>query len=483
MTKRKLERALAGARDYDQWREIAEQIDRRSGAMRWREVDQSNQYDYLSIRSRLERLRDLRTRDDYSGLLFTLNEGIHGNMGGMGNAALYTRALSGTKHLIEAYIGEVSDALELLAGLDDSQIDVEEKSDFFRRADQCFGHSALMMSGSGALLYFHAGVVKCLWQHRLLPQVLSGSSGGAIVGSLLATHSDEELEGVFDPDYLASAVEHTKGFLGALGFRPPRVLKPEEVRARIDHFIPDLTFQESFERSGRLINISIAPAETHQTSRLLNATSSPNVLIREALMASTAVPGIYPSVMLLARDKYGDKKPYLPSRKWVDGAVSDDLPAKRLARLYGVNHFVVSQTNPHVIPFIGDAKRQSKALPVLRVAATRTAREWLNAGATLLQKPLSRSPAIHQLLNTTLAVVNQDYVGDINVLPPFRFRNPMRLLDSLSVGEIDDLIGIGERATWPKLEMVRLQTQISRTLRRIRDTSDLIESPGYRRAG
>ena len=46
--------------------------------------------------------------------------------------------------------------------------------------------------------------------------------------------------------------------------------------------------------------------------------------------------------MLMAKNVHGERQPYVPSRQWVDGSVSADLPAKRLARLYGVNHFITS---------------------------------------------------------------------------------------------------------------------------------------------
>jgi NTE family protein len=55
-------------------------------------------------------------------------------------------------------------------------------------------------------------------------------------------------------------------------------------------------------------------------------------------------------VTLQVLDDDGQRKSYLPSRRRVDGSVSDDMPAKRLARLYGVNHTVASQTNPPVPP-------------------------------------------------------------------------------------------------------------------------------------
>lgn len=461
---RKIESAMSAAETYDEWREAARAYDEHSGLQHWKRRDQSSDFDFVSIRHRLDRLRSLRARHDYPGLLFTLNEGIHGNVGGMGRSQLYQVARFGTKHVIEDYIGEIADSLRLLATLEHPDITEEERLDFFRRANHCFGRSALMMSGSGMLLYFHVGAVKALLEQDLLPDILSGSSGGSFVGSLVATHSREELPRLFDPAHLVHEIEMEKQRLSVLHKIRPQILQVHEIQGILERLVPDMTFQEAFEKTGVQMNISIAPAETHQTSRLLNATTTPNVLIRQSIMASAAVPGVYPPVTLMARDKYGDKKEYLPSRKWVDGAVSDDLPAKRLARLYGVNHYVVSQTNPHIIPFVRDSRRRNSKTDVVRIAATRTAREWLNAYAEIMQKPLRKRPRLNQWTNTVLAIINQDYMGDINIIPPFRFFNPSRILAHLTEAEIMDLIRMGERSTWPKIEMIRIQTEISRTL-------------------
>jgi predicted acylesterase/phospholipase RssA len=46
-----------------------------------------------------------------------------------------------------------------------------------------------------------------------------------------------------------------------------------------------------------------------------------------AVMASCAVPGVFPPVMLMARNVHGEAQPYLPTRRWVDGSIADDLPA------------------------------------------------------------------------------------------------------------------------------------------------------------
>lgn len=464
---RKLQKAMDQAASYDEWKEAALAYDAAQGFDRWRAKDTSTQYDNVSIRIRLDSLQSMRARHDHTGLLFTLNEGIHGNMGGMGKSALYERAMFGTKQLIVDYVNEIVAALELLASPAVDEISFEEKLDFFRRAHHCFGRSALMMSGSGMLLYFHVGAVKAMWEQGLLPNILSGASGGSVVGSLLCTHTDDELRDIFSPEFLVQELERESGLIGALGGLRPKMLAADEVQEMIERLIPDMTFQESYERTGRMLNISVAPVETHQTSRLLNATTSPNVLIQKSVLASAAVPGIFPPVTLEARDKWGERQPYLPSRKWVDGSVSDDLPTKRLARLYGVNHYIVSQANPAVLPFIADSKHHRGTLAILKNTTRQTAREWLNAAAAILHKPLSSDSALSQAANTLISVVNQDYVGDINILPSNRFHNPFKLLAHLTTDEVMKLVSSGERSAWRQMEMIRNQTRISSVLDKI----------------
>ena len=124
---RRLERAIENASTYDEWKEAAQAYDARTGLDRWKAMDQSRRYDYLTIRVRLDRLRALRARHDNRGLLFNLNEGIHGNMGGMGNASLHEKAKFGTKQLIVDYVDEIVSALEHLASADVDEISPEEK--------------------------------------------------------------------------------------------------------------------------------------------------------------------------------------------------------------------------------------------------------------------------------------------------------------------------------------------------------------------
>ena len=461
---KKLEAAMESATCYDDWREAAIEHDEESGGADWRTIDRSRRYDFVSIRSRLDHLKTLRKHGDDRGLLFALNEGIHGNMGGMGKSELYGKSKFGTKHLIEDYVTAISESLEHLADPGVDGISFEEKLDFFQRASHCFGRSALMMSGSGTLLYFHLGVAKALWEQRLLPDVISGSSGGAFVGSVICASTTEELDELFEVGIQHDRDQPSGLLRRILALTGTERMRVDDVWQALEEFLPDYTFEESFKLTGRHMNVSVAPAENHQKSRLLNADTSPNVFIREAVLASTAIPGFFPPVVLMARNDQGERQAYHGSRKWVDGSISEDLPAKRLARLYGVNHFIVSQTNPYIIPFIDTTKRKTDAVSEVKYAAIDTARAWINVGAAIFEKPLSWVPGVERLANSALSVINQSYVGDITISPLSKLHNPLRSLSWRSPEEIADLIDEGERATWPRIERIRIQTQISRTL-------------------
>lgn len=44
------------------------------------------------------------------------------------------------------------------------------------------------------------------------------------------------------------------------------------------------------------------------------------------------------------------------SRRWRDGSLEEDLPMRTLSELFNVNYFLVSQTNPHIVPAVNCKK-------------------------------------------------------------------------------------------------------------------------------
>jgi hypothetical protein len=197
---RKYEKDLAGATTYAEWLHAAQALDRFDGKDRWRETETSEDYDYRLIASRTTVLRRLRRNKDYDQLVFRLREELHGNLGNMANPALYQQARSGTKRLINEYLDEVTAALNLLCDSDVQNLPPSRKRRFFNRAARSFGRSALLLSGGASLGLFHIGVIEELMEQDLLPQVITGSSAGSVVGGFLATHTDEELKHALRPD-------------------------------------------------------------------------------------------------------------------------------------------------------------------------------------------------------------------------------------------------------------------------------------------
>ena len=196
----------------------------------------------------------------------------------------------------------------------------------------------------------------------------------------------------------------------------------------------------------------------------MNAITSPNVLVRSAVRASCAVPGAFPAVSLEAKAENGDRIPYLPSRKWIDGSVVGDLPAKRLARLYGVNHFIVSQANPLVIWAKNDPKTDHGLRANVMRFITQATKEGFNSGYRVTRHQLKKLPSLRYAANMLFSVLNQEYSGDINIYPTFRLYDPRKLLKRLTLKEASALDKNGARSTWPKIEMIRNCMRLSTIL-------------------
>lgn len=91
----------------------------------------------------------------------------------------------------------------------------------------------------------------------------------------------------------------------------------------------------------------------YDTNRLLNYLTAPNVLIWSACAASCAIPFVFGATPLYCKNTDGSIEPYIPfDRKFVDGSIGHDLPMNEMSVFYNVNSFIVSQTNPWVIPFM-----------------------------------------------------------------------------------------------------------------------------------
>jgi predicted acylesterase/phospholipase RssA len=448
------------ATDYDEWYAAALELDRMEGRDQWRLEKESELYDYRMLASRVTILRKLRKQRDYDRLMFRLREELHGNLGNMANPALYQEARGGTKKLINDYLDEVSAALNLLCRSNVKQLPPMRKRRFLKRAARSFGRSALLLSGGASLGLFHIGVIEELETQGLLPRVVTGSSAGSIMSGILATHTDAELEEMLNPEYI--------DFEWCSVFKPFELVKGQSVldqnmlKKFIDRNIPEMTFLEAYQHTNRILNISISPADSHQFPRLLNYLTAPNVLVRWAALASSAIPGLYPAVQLRAKNFDGKSVAYMPQNRWIDGSVHDDIPKDKVNRLHNINHYIVSQTNPHVVPFLNDEIEETGLIPFIQDVILKAPMVQIEHFLELVHQHFE-VPGLGAMIKKAHAVASQTYSGDITIYPEKHLMNLGKMFTNFGPDEVAKMILEGRRATWPKIERIRNTTQISRT--------------------
>ncbi|HVT37245.1 MAG TPA: DUF3336 domain-containing protein [Nevskiaceae bacterium] len=484
---RECEREMEHAVTYAAWRDAAAELDRREGLDDWKADEISKDYDWRLIRSRLRQIRQYRQENDVARLVYHLRQGLHWNLGNTGNPELYQHARIGTKNLVREYVTEVSDALNHLCELEAAEFPHHEKLKFFHETALSYGRSALMLSGGATLGLFHVGVVKALFREGLLPTVLSGSSAGSVVAATVGTRAEHEAEDLLDP---------TNAYYHFWRVLPPKhmlarrsIMDQTQLRRAIAKNIKDMTFEEAYKLSGRIVNITVSPAGANQPPKLLNYLTFPHLYLREAVLASCAVPVLFPPVMLMTRDIGGERVPYMPLLRWNDGSLKSDLPTIRLRRLHNVNHFIVSQTNPHVLPFM--TQRDPGARGVFHATRTFAFSTLKHTAKNVLDLARANlSGAVRGTLDTASAILDQDYRGNINILPEVSLWRYINVTRNPTLESVQRFMLEGERSTWPRMEMIRNQTLISQTLDRCVDrlehtshnmnVCDLPKKPGLR---
>lgn len=462
---KKEKQRMSQAKSFVEWKDAALTLDAMQHKDAWKENIASDAYNYEMISDRLTLLREHKAKGDIKALYRDVREGLHHDLGNMGDIRLYNQCNYGTKTLIEDYVTEVCDCLDYLCDRQTQDMPPSKKLDFFKDVLLSFGRPALLLSGGASLGVFHIGVVKALWEHGLLPDVVTGSSAGSIIAAALGTHTDDELPALFDPNTHNMKAWRWMGLLS--GIKGKGFMDQRQLQDYIRSYVGEYTMQEAYEKTGRSINISVSPVQHHQKARLLCGYTSPYILTWSAALASCAVPGIFPPVKLLKKDEHDHNVPYMPRLRWVDGSMVSDLPVERLMHLYDVNYSIVSQTNPHVVPFLDRTKGLSsnKFLNIPLAFAKAEAQFHGKAISDFVRKR-TKSELIRQISGHCYSIMSQNYYGDVTVAPKYKLGHYMKLLSNPEPEFIQELMLEGERATWPKLAMIRTHSKISKNLER-----------------
>lgn len=243
-----------------------------------------------------------RESEDILTLVNLLRSGLVRNLGNITSTKLFTHAYAGTKLLIDDYITQVALSIQYVASVQPTSIHPggftsQAKLELLHDTRQAFGRTTLLLQGGSAFGLCHLGVVKALHLQGLLPRIITGTATGAMVAALVGIHSEDELLPLLDGKGIdLSAFERRKNALGDDGSvngeswlgtfyrRMKRLVQKgylfdvgvleECVRANVG----DLTFEEAYARSKRILNITVATTGKNGSPNLLNYLTAPNVV-------------------------------------------------------------------------------------------------------------------------------------------------------------------------------------------------------------
>ncbi len=396
-------------------------------------------------------------------LFAVLQEALYRHLHELAEPELYETAWGGTKHIVTDFLDEADRSIAWLAETDHPGVPHDLKRHLFRRTAHVYGNTALMLSGGATLGFHHLGVCKALFEQGLLPRIITGASMGAMIAAGICSRTDDELAALFE-DLDGVALRGLRRVPLRQALRDGHLLDPAALLETILHNCGEWTFAEAHARSGRVLNISVSPTRRRQKPRVLCHLTAPDVLVPSAALASSAVPGLFPPVQLLQRGTDGAVRPYAPTERWIDGSMRGDLPTFRVGRLHNVNHFVVSQTNPHVLPFAHNRQRRGFLSWATRLAAKAAHRQGVNVVG--LARELGHRTPLGPALDIAESLAAQSYTGDIDIFPPVPMRDFTKVLANPTRDDLRRFVRTGERGAWERMAMVRDQTRIGRTLAR-----------------
>lgn len=95
-------------------------------------------------------------------------------------------------------------------------IALEDRISFYKIAKENYGRAALCLSGGAKMAFYHFGIIKALLLEQLLPNLISGTSGGALVAAFVCVRTSDELLECLNSDIYQYFTSCNESFLKKL---------------------------------------------------------------------------------------------------------------------------------------------------------------------------------------------------------------------------------------------------------------------------
>ena len=489
-TRQRLRQQLQNAMSYEDWVQASKELDTYLGNDEWKSSDEYAYYDSKTVRrvhDQMVKLRhraepDENARSDGSSddrrkaveeLRGLVEACVKNNFVGFENPRLYSETYYGTKDLVQSFVDEVEASLTCL--LNSTELDAESKRAMFKHLSTNFGRTALCLSGGATFAYYHFGVAKALLDAGLLPEVITGTSGGALVAGLLCTRTDEELKKLLVPAlaHRITACSDDIFTWSKRWYKTGARFDSVDWAKRCSWFTRgSMTFREAYNRTGRILNVSCVPSDPHSPTILANYLTAPDCVIWSAVLASAAVPGILNPVVLMKKTKDGTLAPYSFGHKWKDGSLRTDIPLKALNLHFNVRFSIVSQVNPHINIFFFSS-RGSVGRPVTH----RRGRGWRGGfiGSAIeqyLKLDLTKWLKVLRHLELLPRPMGQDwseiwlqrFSGTITIWPKSIPSDFIHILTDPTPHRLARMIHVGQQSAFPKLKFIANRAKLERLI-------------------
>ncbi|OIR56511.1 MAG: triacylglycerol lipase [Amphiamblys sp. WSBS2006] len=335
---------------------------------------------------------------------------------------------------------------------------------FLTQLYEAHGRTALSLSGGGILGKIHIGVVKSLLENNLLPDIISGTSSGAIVAAMICTVERDVLTEIIDGKHdskmcilenstdTSSTVSRLREKLERF-FREGVLLDTAVVESRVKDLIGGCTFEEAFRKTGRILNIPVSTEHPTERGFVLNHRTAPDVFVWSAVIASCSIPKLLHPHRIVERGSDGE------SRFWkgeeylfIDGSIENDIPGEFLRREFNVKHNIVSQLNPHVYFFAKNRERMQVTTVLYR--------------KLLVYIRENRYVQKVRSLEIVRSMLVQNYFGDTTIVPDIPLDVLVQPLSTAKQNQMTDHVLRGERAAWPHLHKIKLKMKVEAEIER-----------------
>lgn len=188
----------------------------------------------------------------------------------------------------------------------------------------------------------------------------------------------------------------------------------------------------------------------------------PFSLLLFSVRASCALPGVMAPAKLIVKNSNGTLEPFeVDGVEWIDGSVQADLPFQRIATLFAVTSFIVSQTNFHIVPFLNKAHHPNQKSGYWRLFQTM---EWDIRSRAL---NLSRLGLFPKVFGQDISkIFKQKYHGKLTIVPRFTTKQTFGLsaLSNPTVKDMEGYLKHSQIATWPYLNAIRDMIRLEKSL-------------------